>query len=183
MSGIGEVFEIESRKRLWSENLCFTGEQVFMLSDRQEAIAFCSKPQDKTNGLSNLLRATKRPRRSEHRYVAARSQRPSCSVGTLVRQAVEPGSAQWDQEAEKKNLKAMRMDLERIRNLMSEVISLWPWGESLRGCKVRNLPFQCPKKKKVQPSVQSGALCVAGSALTQNNTELAERHHSVHVTA
>lgn len=77
------------------------------------------------------------------------------------------------------------MDLERIRNLTSEVISLRPRGESLRGCKVRNLPFQCPKKKKkkVQPSVQSGALCVAGSALTQNNTELTERHHSVHVTA
>lgn len=81
-------------------NLCFTGEQVFMLSDRQEAIAFCSKPQDKTNGLSNLLRATKRPQRSEHQYMAARSQRPSCSAGTRVRQPVEPGSAQWDQEPE-----------------------------------------------------------------------------------
>lgn len=36
----------------------------------------------------------------------------------------------------KKTLKAIRMDPERIKNLMSEVIGLCPRVESLRGCKL-----------------------------------------------
>lgn len=46
------------------------------------------------------------------------------------------GSAQWDWEPGKKPLKAIRMDPERIRKVMSEVIGLCPRVESLRGCKL-----------------------------------------------
>lgn len=53
----------------------------------------------------------------------------------LVRQAVE-GLLNGIGGQEKKTLKAIRMDPERIRKVMSEVIGLWPRMESLRGCKL-----------------------------------------------
>lgn len=51
-------------------------------------------------------------------------------------------------------LKVIRMDPERIRNVMSEVMGLWPRVEPLRGGEVSDLPLQCPK--------ESTALCQAG---------------------
>lgn len=83
-------------------------------------------------------------------------------------------------EARKKTLKVFRMDAERIRNVMSEVMGLWSRVEPLRGCEASDLPLQCPK--------ESTALCQAGSCareseLTQNNTELVQKHHSVQAMA
>ena len=44
----------------------------------------------------------KRPQRSEHQYMAAKYPRSSCLVQTLLRQPVEPESAQWGWGLEKK---------------------------------------------------------------------------------
>lgn len=74
--------------------------------------------------------------------------RPSGTVWTLVRQAAKPGSAQWDRVPEKK-LTAIRMNPERIRNVMSDVIDLWRRVESLGGCQLGT--FSSSVKKKVQP--------------------------------
>lgn len=46
------------------------------------------------------------------------------------------------------------MDPKRIRNVMSEVIGLWPRVEFLRGCKVRDLPLQCQKASAERIAVQ-----------------------------
>lgn len=120
--------------------------------DGQEAISFCSKPQDKTNGPSSLLRtghgAAKRRHRSEHQDVAIRVLRPSYAAWTLGRHAAESGCAQWGQGTPPKK-RAARMDPERIRNVMSEVIGLWPRAESLGGCKVRNLLLKCNINKLI----------------------------------
>lgn len=47
---VEEFLKLGARKGyIRSENLCFPGEQAFMVPDRQEAISFSSKLQDKTN--------------------------------------------------------------------------------------------------------------------------------------
>ena len=58
---------------------------------------------------------------------------------------MEPGSAQWSCGQGKKKLKVMRMDLERIRNLMSEVMGCVPgWNSS--GAVKLGTSFSGPKK-------------------------------------
>ena len=109
--------------------------------------------------------------------MAAKYPRSSCLVQTLLGQLVEPGSAQWGWGLEKKKndrLKLMRMDLERIRNLMSEVISCVPGWNSSEAVKLGTSLFRA-KKIRVA-SVRTGMLAVAESGLTRNNTALTEWH-------
>lgn len=117
--------------------------------DHQEAIHFCSKPQDSTNSPSSLLRAVNGTTKTTE-YVANRVLRPSCSVWTLANQATETRSAQWSRGEEKKTLKQSKIS----RNVTSEVIGLWPRVEFLRGCKVRDLPLQCQKASTERIAVQ-----------------------------
>lgn len=157
-----------------------------MLPDHQEGIYFCSKAQDKIDrqpiqAAESSQWSHKRPPRSEGLHVATSVLRPCCSVRTLVRQATESGSSQWDRGQEK-SLKAIGMDEERIRNVVSKVIGCGPgWNPSEA---VRFGAFPDSAKKQVQPSVQRGGLCQVESRLTQKNTELTKgtpqsrRHHS-----
>lgn len=55
----------------------------------------------------------------------------------------------------RKNLKAIGMDPERIRNVMSEVVGLWRRVESLGGCKLGTFSYSA--SKKVQSSEPRGA--------------------------
>lgn len=154
-SGFGEVFEIETKRKVWNENLCFSGGQISMLPDCQEVISFCSMRQAVLQTIERSQWSHKRPQRFESQYVPIKILRPMDSY-----------QADFGAMSFQEHLKAIRRDLERIRKVISEVICLWPLPvESLRGYKFRNLPLLC--KDQVQPLVQRKSCSKCNS-----NTEL-----------
>lgn len=145
-----------------------------MLPHHQEGIYFCSKAQDKIDrqpvqAAESSQWSHKRPPRSEGPHAATSVLRPRCSVRTLVRQATEPGSSQRDGVQEKR-LKAIGIDEERIRNVVSKVIGCGPGWNPSEAVRFSAVPDSA--KKQVQPSVQRGGLLQVESRLTQKNTEL-----------